>query len=101
MAAKSHLDLTEAFHGPSHRKELRSTKTLRLKPRAVTPTCNMHSMLFENYKSFGGPLVATKLVSYTGDRLQTVTYTSITQEALADSVSDLPQAVRALQNRAK
>ncbi|HYL77024.1 MAG TPA: hypothetical protein VEU96_22605 [Bryobacteraceae bacterium] len=54
------------------------------------------TVLFENYKSFGGPLVATKLVSRTGDRVQTITYTSVTYQPLEDSLFELPQAVRSL-----
>ncbi|HVP53201.1 MAG TPA: hypothetical protein VMT05_13875 [Terriglobales bacterium] len=51
---------------------------------------------FQDYKSFGGPLVATKVISRTGDHTQTVTYTSVTYEPLADSVFELPQTVKAL-----
>lgn len=52
--------------------------------------------LFQDYKSFGGPLLATKVISRTGDHTQTVTYTSVTYEPLADSLFELPQAVKAL-----
>jgi hypothetical protein len=53
--------------------------------------------VFQDYKSFGGPLLATKVISRTGDHTQTVTYTSVTYEPLADSLFELPQAVKALQ----
>jgi hypothetical protein len=53
--------------------------------------------VFQDYKSFGGPLLATKVISRTGDHTQTVTYTSVTYQPLADSLFELPQAVKALQ----
>jgi hypothetical protein len=52
--------------------------------------------LFQDYKGFGGPLVATKLIARSGDQTQTVTITSVTYEPLADSLFDLPPAVKAL-----
>jgi hypothetical protein len=52
--------------------------------------------LFQDYKSFGGPLVATEVTSRTGDHTQTITYTSVTYEPLADSVFELPPEVKAL-----
>jgi hypothetical protein len=51
---------------------------------------------FEDYKSFGGPLTATKLTFRTGDHSRTFTYKSVTYEPLADSVFELPPAVKAL-----
>ena len=51
---------------------------------------------FQDYKSFGGPLVATKVTSRSGDSWRTFTYKSVTYEPLADSVFELPQAVKAL-----
>jgi hypothetical protein len=51
---------------------------------------------FEDYKSFGGPLIATKLTFRTGDHSRTFTCKSVTYDPLADSVFDLPQAVKAL-----
>ena len=54
------------------------------------------TLLFQEYKSFGGPLVATKNIARTGQETQTVTFTSVTYEPLADSLFDLPAAVRAL-----
>ena len=58
---------------------------------AVTTT------LFQDYKSFGGPLVATKVIARTGDSTQTFTYLSVSYEPLADSMFELPPAIRALQ----
>jgi outer membrane lipoprotein-sorting protein len=52
--------------------------------------------LFKDYKSFGGPLMATKNVSRTGDRSQTFTYKSVSYEPLADSLFELPEAVKRL-----
>ncbi len=52
--------------------------------------------VFQDYKNFGGPLVATKLTFRTGDQVQTFTYQSITYEPLADSLFEPPQAVKAL-----
>jgi len=52
--------------------------------------------LFEDYKNFGGPLMATKNTSRTGDRSQTFTYKSVSYERLADSLFDLPEAVQRL-----
>ena len=54
------------------------------------------TQLFQDYRSFGGPLVATTVTSRTRDRTQTFTYTSVSYEALADSVFELPEAVKAL-----
>jgi hypothetical protein len=52
--------------------------------------------LFQEYKSFGGPLVATKMTFRTGDRWQTFTVTSVSYAPLMDSIFDLPKAVKAL-----
>jgi hypothetical protein len=52
--------------------------------------------LFEDYKNFGGPLVPTKVSTRTPDHTQTFTFKSVTYEPLADSVFELPQAVKAL-----
>jgi hypothetical protein len=52
--------------------------------------------LFQDYKNFGGPLMATKLTFRTGDRSRTFHYKSVTYEPLADSVFELPPAVKAL-----
>jgi hypothetical protein len=55
------------------------------------------TLLFQEYKRFGGPLVATKVISRTGDRTQTITFTSVSYGPIEDSIFDLPQAVKALQ----
>ena len=52
--------------------------------------------VFQDYKSFGGPLVATKLTFRTGDQSQTFTYKSVSYEPLPDSMFELPEAVKAL-----
>jgi len=52
--------------------------------------------LFQDYKNFGGPLMATKLTFRTGDRSRTFHYKSVTYEPLADSLFELPPAVKAL-----
>jgi hypothetical protein len=52
--------------------------------------------LFEDYKNFGGPLVATKNTSRKGDRNQIVTYKSVSYDPLADSMFELPASVKAL-----
>jgi hypothetical protein len=54
------------------------------------------ALLFQEYKLFGGPLVATKMITRTGDRMQTFTVTSVSYEPLADSIFDLPNDVKAL-----
>lgn len=53
-------------------------------------------MRFDDYKSFGGPLMATKNTSRSGDRSQTSTYESVSYEPLADSIFELPPAIKAL-----
>jgi hypothetical protein len=50
--------------------------------------------LFEDYKKFGGPLIATKTTTRSGDKFQTFTYRSVSYEPIADSVFDLPAAVK-------
>ena len=54
------------------------------------------TLVFQDYKNFGGPLVATKLTSRTGDHVRTFTFTSVSYEPLADSLFELPPAVKAL-----
>lgn len=54
------------------------------------------TLVFQDYKNFGGPLVATKLTFRTGDHTRTFTYKSVTYEPLADSLFELPEAVKAL-----
>ena len=52
--------------------------------------------LFQDYKNFGGALIATKNVSRTGERSQTSTYKSVSYEPLADSLFELPEAIKRL-----
>jgi hypothetical protein len=52
--------------------------------------------LFQDYKSFGGPLMATKNVTRTGDRSGTFIYKSVSYEPLGDSLFELPEAVKRL-----
>jgi hypothetical protein len=52
--------------------------------------------VFQDYTNFGGPLVATKLTFRTDDHVQIFSYKSITYEPLADSLFEVPQAVKAL-----
>jgi hypothetical protein len=59
------------------------------------------TMVFQDHKSFGGPLVATKVVSRSGDRIQTITFTSVSYAPLADSVFELPKAVQVVLDGAK
>ena len=51
---------------------------------------------FDDYKNFGGPLMATRNTSRSGDYSQTLIYESVSYEPLADSIFDLPPAVKAL-----
>ena len=51
---------------------------------------------FDDYKSFGGPLVATKTRSRSAGQSQTFIYKSISYAPLADSVFDLPDTVKTL-----
>jgi hypothetical protein len=55
------------------------------------------TLLFQDYKSFGEPLVATKVIARTGDSTQTITFTSVSYGPLEDSIFELPQAIKALQ----
>jgi len=52
--------------------------------------------LFQDYKNFGGPLIATRNVSRTGERSRTLTYQSVSYEPLADSLFEPPEAVKRL-----
>jgi len=51
---------------------------------------------FEDFKDFGGPLVATRNTTRVGDRYQTFIYKSISYDALPDSTFDIPPSVKAL-----
>ena len=53
-------------------------------------------VLFQEYKRFGGPLVASKVTSRSGDHWRAFTYKSISYEPVADLVFELPQAVKTL-----
>jgi outer membrane lipoprotein-sorting protein len=57
---------------------------------------NVAIVVFDDYKNFGGPLVATKNLSHSGNQSQTFLYESISYEPLNDSIFDLPEAVKAL-----
>jgi hypothetical protein len=61
-----------------------------------TSSAAVATVLFQQYRSFGGPLVATKMISRMGDQVRTFTSTSVSYEPLADSIFDLPNAVKAL-----
>lgn len=52
---------------------------------------------FDDYRNFGGPLMATKITSRSGDHSQTFTYESVSCEALDDSIFELPPAVSPVQ----
>ncbi|MFZ0953876.1 MAG: hypothetical protein WAN17_16515 [Candidatus Sulfotelmatobacter sp.] len=54
------------------------------------------TLVFRDYKNFGGPMVATRLISRTGNRMRTFIVTSVSYEPLADSIFDLPPAVKTL-----
>jgi hypothetical protein len=53
---------------------------------------------FDDYRNFGGPLIATKVSSHSGGHWQNVTYKNVSYDPLADSMFDLPQAVKVLLN---
>jgi len=53
-------------------------------------------VVYDDYKSFGGPLVATKETDRQGDQTQITRITSVSYEPIADSLFDLPAAVKAL-----
>ena len=55
------------------------------------------TLLFQEYKSFGRTLVPTRMTVRAGDRVRTFTITSVSYEPLADSIFDLPPAVKALE----
>jgi hypothetical protein len=54
------------------------------------------TLVFQDYKNFGGPMVATKMTLRTGDHVRTFTFKSVSYEPVADSLFDLPPAVKAL-----
>jgi len=53
--------------------------------------------IFEDYRNFGGPLIATRNTTRAGHNSQTFTYKSVSYEPLADSIFELPPAVKALE----
>jgi hypothetical protein len=53
-------------------------------------------VVFDNYRSFGGPLVATRQTGRQGNQTLTTTVTSVSYEPLADSLFELPASVKAL-----
>jgi outer membrane lipoprotein-sorting protein len=64
--------------------------------QADSSSSALTTLLFQDYKSFGRTLVPTRMTARTGDRVRTFTVTSVTYEPLADSIFDLPPAVKAL-----
>jgi hypothetical protein len=52
--------------------------------------------LFEDYKDFGGPLMATKNITRAQGKTQTFTFKSVSYAPLDDSMFELPVAVKAL-----
>lgn len=66
----------------------------RFQADAGSPVVN--TAVFSDYKSYGRRLTPTKLVNRSGDRAQTLIITSVAYEPLADSLFDLPPAVKAL-----
>jgi len=60
-----------------------------------TSSGGIATLQFEDYKSFGGPLVATKLTSRTGDQSRTFTVKSVSYEPVPDSLFELPPGVKA------
>lgn len=66
----------------------------RFQADAGSPVVNI--ALFEDYKNFGARLMPTKFVNRSGDHEQTFTITSVSYEPIADSLFELPPAVKAL-----
>jgi outer membrane lipoprotein-sorting protein len=62
----------------------------------ASPSSAVVTAVFSDYQHFGGRLVPTKLTSRVGNRMQVVTYTSVSYEPLADSLFALPPSVKAL-----
>jgi hypothetical protein len=52
--------------------------------------------IFEDYRNFGGPLIATRNTTRAGNNSRTFVYKSVSYEPLADSIFELPPAVKAL-----
>jgi len=53
-------------------------------------------VLFQDYKRFGGPLIATRITSRSGDHWRTFTYQSVSYAPVPDSVFELPPEVTML-----
>lgn len=51
---------------------------------------------FDDYKNFGGPLMATKNTSRCSDHSTSFTYESVSYQPRADSLFELPPTVKAL-----
>jgi hypothetical protein len=64
--------------------------------QADNKSAAVSTLVFQDYKSFGGPLVATKMTSRTGDRVRTFKVNSVSYEPIAESTFDLPPEVKAL-----
>lgn len=52
--------------------------------------------IFGDYRNFGGPLIATRNTTRVGNNSRTLTYKSVSYEPLADSIFELPPAVKAV-----
>jgi len=52
--------------------------------------------IFEEYRNFGGPLIATRNTTRAGKNSRTFTYKSVSYAPLADSILGLAPAVKAL-----
>jgi hypothetical protein len=61
-----------------------------------TASKNVAVVVFDEYKNFGGPLVATKNMSRSGDQSQTIVYKTVSYDPLDDSMFELPEPVKAL-----
>jgi hypothetical protein len=53
-------------------------------------------ILLEDYKNFGGPLIATRKITRSHNQSQTFIYKSVSYEPLPDSIFELPPPVKAL-----
>jgi hypothetical protein len=61
-----------------------------------TASKNVAVVVFDDYKNFGGPLMATKNMSRSGDQSQTIVYKTVSYDPLDDSMFELPESVKAL-----
>ena len=61
-----------------------------------TPGGDVITEVFQDYRSFAGPLTATRRTSRTGDRTETFFFRDISYAALPDDLFELPSSVRAL-----